>query len=372
MDGRNAWRRHQARNIRRAGQSCRHGARSAVGGRQRHSRRAARRTICTSAEGAEDEPAAARAATIDRAGDARSGKFAGAGCGQRGRSRRRCAVQGCRPRHGFGADAHLSRRAVRHGAGRRPAPGQLGREACDHHRGGRIPRDGFLRASRCRTGQRAVRCVVVAGWSVRPTSVLAQCGQRLRGRVRPRRDRPAGVERRSSSASHHVVGRGADAARAADRLAALRDARHQRHLAREGDARQPAPAARRRRCAACARRAAAAAEQVAGAVRFGHVGHQLGEVGAAGRRAPARVRGKSGRDRVEWPGAGEDARARAREVGRRQFGQHHPTAPVRRNTPRRWPRRPRPPRPPRPRLASGVAAPGAGHSLASLCSDRSG
>ena len=170
-----------------------------------------------------------------------SGRLAGAARGQRGRQRQ---LFGRELLADLGADAH---QVAPRRLGMALAEGQLQalgrRSLTTTPRRAGSSRRGGARACRGRR-RRAARCGCrrCARWVGQADQRLAQLRQHL-ARLAPGRaeigeqavERRLAVERR-----HHVVGRGADAARAADRLAALRDARHQRHLAREGDARQAA------------------------------------------------------------------------------------------------------------------------------------
>ena len=132
-------------------------------------------------------------------------------------------------------------------------------------------RPGGARACRRRTSRRAPSSGARSR-SLRPDQRGAQLGQR-RARLVQRGAQVAqqAAQRRLAVERQRrvVLGRG-DAARRPDRLAALRDARHQRHVLREGHARQRRPAntpsATWQRAVA---RRGQAAEQVAGGGALG-------------------------------------------------------------------------------------------------------
>ena len=128
-----------------------------------------------------------------------------------------------------------------------------------------------------------------------PTSVARSRGSAARGLSRsasPRSRSSSGSAGWPSSVEHDVAFGGRDAARRADRLAALRDARDQRHVLREGHARQAAAPDAVGDVQRAGARRRQAAEQVA-AARCGRSSRRSARPGRAwpGRRAPGRVKG---------------------------------------------------------------------------------
>ena len=153
--------------------------------------------------------------------------------------------------------------------------------------------------------------------SLRPTSVARSLGSSVRGSssVGAQVAQQAAQRRLAVQRQHAVaLGRG-DLAHRPDRLAALGHARQQRHVLREGHARQPAlPHAVGDVAQAVARRGQAA-EQVAGGRALAHLQQQVGQVGGARVGMHQRAEGVDARQR---PRTGEDLEALARQLGQHQ------------------------------------------------------